>query len=127
MMADTWRPDRCACDQPRARVPSTPSAARVERMTRVAAVDCGTNSLRLLIADVADGRLTDVVRTMTVVRLGQGVDKTGEFAADALDRTFAAVDEAAALCREHGVESPSALWPPPPRATHATASSSSMA
>ncbi len=73
-------------------------------MTRVAAVDCGTNSLRLLIADVADGRLTDVVRTMTVVRLGQGVDKTGEFAADALDRTFAAVDDAAALCREHGVE-----------------------
>ncbi|UPU87362.1 exopolyphosphatase [Demequina sp. TMPB413] len=73
-------------------------------MTRVAAVDCGTNSLRLLIADVTEGRLTDVVRTMTVVRLGQGVDKTGEFAADALDRTFAAVDEAAALCREHGVE-----------------------
>ena len=72
-------------------------------MTRVAAVDCGTNSLRLLIADVVDGHLTDVVRTMTVVRLGQGVDKTGEFAADALDRTFAAVDEAAALCREHGV------------------------
>ncbi|MCB2412513.1 exopolyphosphatase, partial [Demequina sp. TTPB684] len=55
-------------------------------------------------ADVTEGRLTDVVRTMTVVRLGQGVDKTGEFAADALDRTFAAVDEAAALCREHGVE-----------------------
>ena len=73
-------------------------------MTRVAAVDCGTNSLRLLIADVTDGRLTDVVRTMTVVRLGQGVDRTGEFAADALERTFAAVDEAASLCREHGVD-----------------------
>ena len=73
-------------------------------MTRVAAVDCGTNSLRLLIADVADGHLTDVVRTMTVVRLGQGVDKTGEFAQEALDRTFAAVDEAAASCAEHGVE-----------------------
>lgn len=72
-------------------------------MTRVAAVDCGTNSLRLLIADVADGRLTDIVRTMTVVRLGEGVDKNGEFSADALDRTFAAVDEAAAMCREHGV------------------------
>ena len=52
-------------------------------MTRVAAIDCGTNSIRLLIADVTDGRLTDVVRTMTVVRLGQGVDQTGEFAADA--------------------------------------------
>ncbi|HZJ39463.1 MAG TPA: exopolyphosphatase, partial [Demequina sp.] len=73
-------------------------------MTRVAAVDCGTNSLRLLIADVVDGRLTDVVRTMTVVRLGEGVDKTGEFTAEALDRTFAAVDDAAAQCREHGVE-----------------------
>jgi exopolyphosphatase/guanosine-5'-triphosphate,3'-diphosphate pyrophosphatase len=73
-------------------------------MTRVAAVDCGTNSLRLLIADVADGRLTDVVRTMTVVRLGEGVDKTGEFTVEALDRTFAAVDDAAAQCREHGVE-----------------------
>jgi len=74
-------------------------------MTRVAAVDCGTNSIRLLIADVsADGSsLTDVVRTMTVVRLGQGVDKTGEFAAEALTRTFAAVDEYAVACREHEV------------------------
>lgn len=74
-------------------------------MTRVAAVDCGTNSIRLLIADVsADGtRLTDVVRTMTVVRLGQGVDKTGEFAPDALERTFASTDDYAAQCREHGV------------------------
>jgi exopolyphosphatase/guanosine-5'-triphosphate,3'-diphosphate pyrophosphatase len=73
-------------------------------MTRVAAIDCGTNSIRLLIADVADGRLTDVVRTMTVVRLGQGVDQTGEFAADALERTFAAVDAYAAQCKEFGVE-----------------------
>ena len=72
-------------------------------MTRVAAIDCGTNSIRLLIADVEGGRLTDVLRTMTVVRLGQGVDKTGEFAADALERTFASVDEYAALCREHEV------------------------
>jgi exopolyphosphatase/guanosine-5'-triphosphate,3'-diphosphate pyrophosphatase len=76
-------------------------------MTRVAAIDCGTNSIRLLIADVsADGAsLTDVVRTMTVVRLGQGVDKTGEFAADALERTFAATDDYAAACRDHGVTS----------------------
>jgi len=73
-------------------------------MTRVAAVDCGTNSIRLLIADIADGRLTDVVREMTVVRLGQGVDKTGEFAADALERTFAAAERYAESCREHGVE-----------------------
>ncbi|MDN4490486.1 Ppx/GppA phosphatase family protein [Demequina sp. SYSU T00068] len=79
-------------------------------MARVAAVDCGTNSIRLLIADVAaraDGslELTDVVREMVVVRLGEGVDRTGEFSAAALTRTFAAVDGYAALCREHGVES----------------------
>jgi len=73
-------------------------------MTRVAAIDCGTNSIRLLIADVADGRLSDVVRTMTVVRLGQGVDQTGEFGADALERTFAAVDAYAVQCKEFGVE-----------------------
>jgi exopolyphosphatase/guanosine-5'-triphosphate,3'-diphosphate pyrophosphatase len=75
-------------------------------MTRVAAFDCGTNSLRLLIADVDSGQriLTDIVRDMTVVRLGQGVDKTGEFADEALERTFAATDAYAALCKEHGVE-----------------------
>ncbi|WP_062203551.1 Ppx/GppA phosphatase family protein [Demequina salsinemoris] len=75
-------------------------------MTRVAAIDCGTNSIRLLIADVdtASGTLTDLSRTMTVVRLGQGVDRTGEFAAEALERTFAATDEIAAKCREAGVE-----------------------
>lgn len=77
-------------------------------MTRVAAVDCGTNSIRLLIADV-DGagavpRLTDVVRQMRVVRLGQGVDATGELAREALDRTFAAAADYAALIREHGAE-----------------------
>ena len=46
---------------------------------RVAAVDCGTNSLRLLLADVDPGRaeLTDVARRMEIVRLGQGVDRTG--------------------------------------------------
>lgn len=72
---------------------------------RVAGIDCGTNSIRLLIADVSpDGGLTDVVRTMTVVRLGQGVDRTGAFAPEALERTFAAADAYAALCREHGVE-----------------------
>lgn len=73
-------------------------------MTRVAAIDCGTNSIRLLIADVVDGRLNDIVRDMTVVRLGQGVDKTGEFAADALERTFAAADAYAEQCKLHGVE-----------------------
>lgn len=71
---------------------------------RVAAIDCGTNSIRLLIADVdlpGSGALTDVVRRMTVVRLGEGVDQTGEFSAEALQRTFAAVDDYAALIRKH--------------------------
>lgn len=72
-------------------------------MTRVAGVDCGTNSIRLLIADVTDGRLTDVHREMRIVRLGQGVDATGEFAADALARTRAALSAYATLMRDHEV------------------------
>jgi exopolyphosphatase/guanosine-5'-triphosphate,3'-diphosphate pyrophosphatase len=57
---------------------------------RVAAVDCGTNSLRLLVADVDLGRAeaTDVARRMEIVRLGQGVDQTGRLAPEALDRTI---------------------------------------
>src|SRR6187402_620715 len=76
-------------------------------MTRVAAIDCGTNSLRLLIADVdpASGGLVDVSREMRVVGLGQGVDRTGEFAADALERTLAATADYAAACRAAGVDS----------------------
>ncbi|MGV8895437.1 MAG: exopolyphosphatase [Rhodoglobus sp.] len=74
-------------------------------MTRVAAIDCGTNSIRLLIADVdAEGRLRDVARTLQVVRLGEGVDSTGRFAPEALERTLAAVRDYAGLCREHDVE-----------------------
>jgi exopolyphosphatase/guanosine-5'-triphosphate,3'-diphosphate pyrophosphatase len=53
---------------------------------RVAAVDCGTNSIRLLVADIGSGQLTDVARRMEIVRLGQGVDKTGRLAPEALDR-----------------------------------------
>ena len=73
---------------------------------RVAAIDCGTNSIRLLIADVETEppSLVDVVRTMKVVRLGQGVDETGTLADEALKRTFAATDEIAAQCAEHQVE-----------------------
>ncbi|TCN35345.1 exopolyphosphatase/guanosine-5'-triphosphate,3'-diphosphate pyrophosphatase [Kribbella orskensis] len=71
---------------------------------RVAAVDCGTNSIRLLIADYADGGLTEIDRRMQIVRLGQGVDSTGAFAHDALLRTFAACAEYAEAVRAAGVE-----------------------
>jgi exopolyphosphatase / guanosine-5'-triphosphate,3'-diphosphate pyrophosphatase len=63
-------------------------------MTRVAAIDCGTNSIRLLIAEPdGAGGLKDLERRLEVVRLGQGVDASGEFHPDALRRTFAAVDD----------------------------------
>ena len=73
------------------------------QVARVAAVDCGTNSIRLLIADVIDGRLVDVHREMRIVRLGQGVDATGQFAPDALARTHAALSDYAELMRRHDV------------------------
>ena len=60
-------------------------------VSRVGAVDCGTNSIRLLIADMVDGRLRDVHREMRIVRLGQGVDATGRFAPEALARTEVAL------------------------------------
>ncbi|WP_231646550.1 Ppx/GppA phosphatase family protein [Mycolicibacterium mengxianglii] len=69
----------------------------------VAAVDCGTNSIRLLIADVRPDGLHDVHREMRIVRLGQGVDATGEFAPDAIARTRAALADYADLMRQHGV------------------------
>lgn len=75
---------------------------------RVAAIDCGTNSIRLLIADitVTNGAtvLTDVHREMRVVRLGQGVDATGMLAPEALERTFEALDDYAVLIASHGVQ-----------------------
>ncbi|WP_405160748.1 Ppx/GppA family phosphatase [Nocardia sp. NBC_01499] len=71
---------------------------------RVAAVDCGTNSIRLLIADVrADGTLADVHREMRIVRLGQGVDATGSLAPEAIERTRVALADYVALMRETGV------------------------
>ncbi|MCX2971210.1 MULTISPECIES: Ppx/GppA phosphatase family protein [Streptomyces] len=75
-------------------------------MTRVAAVDCGTNSIRLLVADVdpATGEARELDRRMRVVRLGQGVDRTGRLAADALERTFAACREYADVIGSLGVE-----------------------
>jgi len=71
-------------------------------MTRVAAIDCGTNSIRLLVADVdaRAGTLNDLDRRMEVVRLGQDVDRTGRLAPAALERTFDAVRRYAAICTE---------------------------
>ncbi|MFF6793011.1 exopolyphosphatase [Streptomyces filamentosus] len=75
-------------------------------MTRVAGIDCGTNSIRLLVADVhpETGELVELDRRMTIVRLGQGVDRTGRLAPEALERTFAACREYAAVIEELGAE-----------------------
>ena len=70
----------------------------------VAAIDCGTNSIRLLIADRVDGRLRDLHREMRIVRLGEGVDATGRFSSEALARTEAALVDYAALLRNHDVQ-----------------------
>jgi exopolyphosphatase/guanosine-5'-triphosphate,3'-diphosphate pyrophosphatase len=77
----------------------------VERAAmRVAAIDCGTNSIRLLIADIDGTNFREVIRLMEVVRLGQGVDKTGQFHPDAIARTLAAVDLFATEIAKRGVE-----------------------
>ena len=77
-------------------------------MPRVGAIDCGTNSIRLLVADVtghgAEADLRDVHREMRIVRLGQGVDATGEFAPEALERTRAALVDYAGVLRRKGAE-----------------------
>lgn len=66
----------------------------------IAAIDCGTNTIKLLIGSMPDVSL----RTARMVRLGEGVDRTGRLSESALARTFAAIDEYAALIAEHGVE-----------------------
>ncbi|MFC4945678.1 exopolyphosphatase [Pseudonocardia sp. GCM10023141] len=78
-------------------------------MSRVAAIDCGTNSIRLLVADVTtsfDGTtaLRDLHREQRVVRLGQGVDATGVLAPEALERTRVALVDYAVALRRKGTE-----------------------
>jgi exopolyphosphatase/guanosine-5'-triphosphate,3'-diphosphate pyrophosphatase len=73
-------------------------------VTRVAAIDCGTNSIRLLVADIDGDTLTDRVRRMEVVRLGQGVDRTGRLSDEALERTFRAVEDYARQIESYAVE-----------------------
>lgn len=72
---------------------------------RVAVIDCGTNTIRLLVADPGAGStLSEVERRLELVRLGQGVDASHRFHPDALARTFAAIDTYAALIRDLGVD-----------------------
>jgi exopolyphosphatase/guanosine-5'-triphosphate,3'-diphosphate pyrophosphatase len=77
-----------------------------DRLVRVGAVDCGTNSIRLLVADVhrATGALTDVLRRMEIVRLGYGVDRTGRIDPQAMERTLAMSREYAGQCASLGAE-----------------------
>ncbi|MFI6759140.1 exopolyphosphatase [Micromonospora sp. NPDC050417] len=76
----------------------------------MAAIDCGTNSIRLLVADVPDpaagpsASLVDVARRMEIVRLGQGVDRTGRLAPEAIERTRVALAGYAAEIAELGAE-----------------------
>ncbi len=74
-------------------------------LVRVGAVDCGTNSIRLLVADIdpGTGALTDVLRRMEVVRLGYGVDRTGRIDPEAMARTLAMAREYAAQCQAFDV------------------------
>jgi exopolyphosphatase / guanosine-5'-triphosphate,3'-diphosphate pyrophosphatase len=79
----------------------------VAGVVRVAAIDCGTNSVRLLVADVprsGDGELTDLTRRMEIVRLGEGVDRTGRLQPRAIARTRAALADYAAEIRRLGAE-----------------------
>ncbi|MBA3799575.1 MAG: Ppx/GppA family phosphatase [Geodermatophilaceae bacterium] len=76
-------------------------------MLRVAAIDCGTNSIRLLIAELSNehgGPLSDVLRRMEIVRLGAGVDRTGELAPEAIERTRVVLAEYAGQIAELGAE-----------------------
>src|SRR5262245_25543079 len=73
-------------------------------MGRVAVIDCGTNSIRLLVADVGESGLRDVHREMRIVRLGQGVDATGRLAPEAIERTRAALADYAATVRRKGAQ-----------------------
>ena len=70
----------------------------------VAAIDCGTNSIRLLVLAGSRDAPQELAREVRLARLGQGVDATGEFHPDALARTFAVCDEFAQIIRAHGAE-----------------------
>jgi exopolyphosphatase / guanosine-5'-triphosphate,3'-diphosphate pyrophosphatase len=76
---------------------------------RVAVVDVGSNSTRLLIADVAEGRVSEVERRSTVTRLGRGVDLSGQLSDEAVEAACVAIEEYVGLCRENGVATVGAI------------------
>src|SRR5258705_2399214 len=71
---------------------------------RVAVVDVGSNSTRLLVADVGAGDVAEVERRSTVTRLGRGVDLSGQLSSEAIEAACEAIAEYMAICREAGVE-----------------------
>lgn len=79
------------------------SAGKTAGAQTVAAIDCGTNSIRLLILRRAGGQLQELVRDMEIVRLGEGVDKTRRISEAALRRTVAAAQKYVQICLAHGV------------------------
>jgi exopolyphosphatase/guanosine-5'-triphosphate,3'-diphosphate pyrophosphatase len=70
----------------------------------VAVIDIGSNSTRLLIAEVSDGRISEVERQSRVTRLGRGVDLSGQLSAEAIEAACEAIADYVAICREAGVE-----------------------
>src|ERR1700742_4282554 len=80
-----------------------------EGSRRVAVIDIGSNSTRLLVADVLDGRVTPIERRSTVTRLGRGVDLSGRLATEAIEAACGAVDPYVATVREMGVEAVDAI------------------
>jgi exopolyphosphatase/guanosine-5'-triphosphate,3'-diphosphate pyrophosphatase len=79
-------------------------SGRKVRIVRVAAIDCGTNSIRLLVAQLEGGGLSDLHREMRIVRLGQDVDATGRLAPEAVERTRVALADYAAVARRAGAQ-----------------------
>lgn len=123
LISPEWTAETCRCAgawEHQAPVPSKDLSRHVKRLAgeqnpvqgagarSVAAIDCGTNSIRLLVARLEGAdpvRLVDLHREMRVVRLGEGVDATGRLSEAAMERTFAATEDYAALIRQHGAAS----------------------
>jgi exopolyphosphatase/guanosine-5'-triphosphate,3'-diphosphate pyrophosphatase len=76
----------------------------VAERIRVAAIDCGTNSIRLLVSDITGTVKTDHVREMHIVRLGAGVDRSGHLSEEAIDRTVSVTKSYAELIPLLGVD-----------------------